>query len=135
MRPDGKAGGGTASFAELSRACRHRHGLPETDELFFEAPASQDLDAHCRLTWRRENDALVIDVKRVDASTPGAQPRGSALDAADALLGQFAEGNFEHRGLPQGPAVQHQGCAFRVLVDRTRPDLDALADAWLDSHA
>jgi len=56
------------------------------------------------------------------------------VDALDALFGMLVESDFDHRSIPVGADVEHQGTKFDVGVKYERPDLEAAADRMLNSN-
>ena len=56
------------------------------------------------------------------------------IDALDALFGMLIESDFDHRSIPVGADVEHQGTKFDVGVKYERPDLEAAADRMLNSN-
>lgn len=82
----------------------------------------------CRLVKARDRFDLSVSYRR------GARQRDPWMlmaDTLDALYGLLEESGYAHRELPQGADVEHLDAFFAVSIEKTAPDIEALANQWL----
>lgn len=114
----------------VARLLGERWSVPAEDTLTVDVdPAAGELRAH----WTRGRARIELDVRYTDGPD-GAEPWMMVVDALDALVGQLAESDLDHRALPRGEGVDFQGARFEVRVERRVPELERLADQLIDGR-
>lgn len=64
----------------------------------------------------------------------GDEPWMMSADALDALFGTLVESQHDHRSLPAGAGVEHNGARFTVAVEHDLPEVSRLADQLLNGN-
>ena len=78
----------------------------------------------------RPKESYTIDIGYMTAHSTW----DKLIDALDGLFGMLIESGFDHRALPSGADVDHNGTKFDVGIKYERPDLDAAADRMLNGN-
>ena len=113
-----------------------RHNVPEGTTIAIESKSDKEHRFELELLISREEEKFrpkecyTINIGYMTAHSTW----DKLIDALDALFGMLVESSFDHRSLPTGADVDHQGTKFDVVVKYERPDLEAAADRMLNGN-
>ena len=113
-----------------------RHNVPEGTTIAIESTSDKEHRFELELLISREEEKFrpkecyTINIGYMTAHSTW----DKLIDALDALFGMLVESSFDHRSLPTGADVDHQGTKFDVAVKYERPDLEAAADRMLNGN-
>lgn len=113
----------------LARLLRERYGLPGADVLNVDVT-----DEGLALNLEAGGRTTRLEVTYLRSEDVEVDPWDRVVDAVDALFGQWLEAGRDHRALPIGDDVEHEGAFFRVRIESKVVALERLADQILASN-